>query len=129
MASTRLKSVKCKVANIVLLFFFKSNRNPDNKSPLVIPPKFLAMPSYEASSSSSKVTSNSKSKHAPNLFEIQVLANKKDNPLSKKSKKNYDVFDKCNTIWATQFPWAEILKSDFGEINCVKCIMCSIVKG
>jgi hypothetical protein len=66
---------------------------------------------------------------APNLFEIQVLANEKDESLLKKSKKNYDVSHKCRNICATQFPWAEMLKSDFGEINYVKCIMCSVVKG
>jgi hypothetical protein len=102
MASTRLRSVKCKVANIVLPFLFKFSRNPNNESPLMIPPKFLAIPFYEASSKNSKVTSNFKSKlsnlivwlvclgglstfipsTAPNLFEIQVLANEKDEPLS-----------------------------------------------
>lgn len=60
MASTW--SVKCKVTNIVLPFFFKSNCNPDNGSPLVIPPKFLAMPSSKESSNINKVASNSKSK-------------------------------------------------------------------
>ncbi len=61
MASTW--SVKSKIANIVLPFFFKSNRNPDNKSFLGIPPKFLAMTSFEASSNDNKVASNLKSKH------------------------------------------------------------------
>ncbi len=58
------RECESKITNIVLPFFFKSNCNPDNKFFLVIPPKFLAMPSFEASSNDSKVASNSKSKHS-----------------------------------------------------------------
>jgi hypothetical protein len=63
---------------------------------------------------------------APNLYEIQVLADKEDEQLLKKSKKNYDVFHKCRNIWATQFSWVQMFKSDFGEINHVKCMVCSM---
>jgi hypothetical protein len=28
-----------------------------------------------------------------------------------------------------QFLWEKMFKSDHGKINCVKCIICSIVKG
>ncbi len=49
-------SVKHKVANIMFyLFSFKSSRNPDNKCFLVIPPNFLEMPYFEASSNDNKV--------------------------------------------------------------------------
>jgi len=65
---------------------------------------------------------------APDLSKIQVFPNKKDGPLPKKSKNNYYVSHKCKEI-ATQFPWAEMLKSDLGDTNCVKCIVCLTVKG
>jgi len=65
---------------------------------------------------------------APNLFEIQVFPNEKDGPLQKKKFKNYYVSHKCREI-ATQFPWVEMLKSDLGDINRVKCIVCLIAKG
>ncbi len=87
----------------------------------MIPPKFLVMPPYEASSSNNKVVSNFESKHnnlivqlvcpdglptfiplaTLDLFEIQVLANEKDEPLLKKYKKNYDASHKCRNIWTT----------------------------
>ncbi len=69
MTSTR--SVKRKITSIVLPFFFKSSHNYDDASPLVILPKFLAMPSFEASSSGSKVESNSKSRH--NNLPMQLM--------------------------------------------------------
>jgi hypothetical protein len=34
----------------------------------------------------------------PDLFKIQVLADKENKPLPKKSKKNYDVSRKCRNI-------------------------------
>jgi hypothetical protein len=51
---------------------------------------------------------------APNLYEIQVFVDKKDEKLFKKSIKNYDVLHKCKNIWATQCSWVEMFKSDFG---------------
>ncbi len=119
MASTR--NEKCEVSNTILPFFFKFNHNLDDESPLVIPPKFLTLLSSKASLSGNKVASNSKSKNnnpigqlvcsgglptfippiAPNLYEIQVLANGNDKPLLKKSNKNYDASCKCKDIWAT----------------------------
>jgi hypothetical protein len=74
--------------------------------------------SSKASLSGNKVASNSESKHnnlvmqsmcsgglltyipptTPDLFEIQVLADKENEPLPKKSKKNSDVFHKCRDI-------------------------------
>lgn len=91
----------------MLPFFFKSNHNPDDASPLVIPLKFLAQPSSKANSSGNKVESNPKSRHmnlamqlvclsglptfippiTHDLFEVRVWPNKKDGPLPKKSKK------------------------------------------
>jgi len=141
--------VKLKVASIVLPFFFKSSHNLDNKSPLVISFKFLAMLSFEASLSGSKVASNLESKlnnlvmqlmcpsglptfiplATPNLSEIQVLADKEKEPLPKKFKKKYDVSCKCKDIWAIQFPWVEMLKTNRGNINSVKCIVCLAIKG
>jgi hypothetical protein len=35
---------------------------------------------------------------APDLFKIQVLADKENKPLPKKSKKNYDVSRKCRNM-------------------------------
>jgi hypothetical protein len=32
-------------------------------------------------------------------------------------------------VWATQFPWAEMFKSEIGKIHHVKCMACSFVKG
>jgi len=32
-------------------------------------------------------------------------------------------------VWATQFPWVEMLRSEIGEIHDVKCLVCSFVKG
>ncbi len=66
--------MKSKIINIVLHFFFKSNCNPNNKSFLAIPPKFLAMPSFEASSNVSKVASNSKSKHSNLVVQLVCSA-------------------------------------------------------
>jgi hypothetical protein len=112
MASTGLRSVKHKIANTILPFFFKSNCNLDNKCPLVIPLKFLA------SSSNSKVASTFKSKQnnrvvqlvcpsglltfihltAIDLSKFLVFAKEEDEPFLKKSKKNYDVFYKSKDI-------------------------------
>ncbi len=44
-------------------------------------------------------------------------------------RKNYDVSPKCKDIWATQFSWVEMFKSDFGDIDHVKCNLCSNMKG
>jgi hypothetical protein len=32
-------------------------------------------------------------------------------------------------VWATQFPWIEMLRNKSGEVHCVKCLVCSFVKG
>jgi hypothetical protein len=47
----------------------------------------------------------------------------------KKKLKSYDVSHKCKNIWFIQFLWEKMFKSDHGKINCVKCVVCSIVKG
>ncbi len=57
-----IRNVKCEATNIMLPFFFKSSHNYDNASPLVILPKFLTMPSSEASLNGIKVESNLKSR-------------------------------------------------------------------
>jgi hypothetical protein len=101
------RECELKVASTMLPFFFKSNHNSNDASPLVIPLKFLGKPSSKANSRGNKVESNSKSRHinlavqlvcpsglatfippiAHDLFEVWVLPNKKDGPLPKKSKK------------------------------------------
>jgi hypothetical protein len=49
------------------------------------------------------------------LFEIHVLPKDEENePHLNKSKKNYNFSYKCQKIWATQFSWAEMLKSEYG---------------
>jgi hypothetical protein len=50
-------------------------------------------------------------------------------PSPKKPKKNYDISHKCQDVWATQFPWLEMSRSEIGEVHCVKCKVCSFVKG
>jgi hypothetical protein len=32
-------------------------------------------------------------------------------------------------VWAIKFPWLEMSRSEIGEIHCVKCKVCSFVKG
>jgi hypothetical protein len=49
--------------------------------------------------------------------------------LSKKSKNIYDVSRKCIKIWVAEFSWAEMLKSDLGDTNHVKCIVRLTMKG
>jgi len=117
-STVSIRSVKFKVANIVLPFFFKSNHNLDDKSPLVISFKFLAMFSSKANLSGNKVASNSESKcnnlimqsmcpcglltfippPTLDLSKIKVLANKENKSLPKKTLKNYDVCCKCRDI-------------------------------
>jgi hypothetical protein len=46
-----------------------------------------------------------------------------------KPKKFYDISWKCWDVWATQFPWAKMLKSAIGKVHCVKCMVCSFAKG
>ncbi len=45
--------------------------------------------------------------------------------LEEGNKYIYDIFSKCKEIWATQFPWAKIMKNDIGEIHQIMCIIYS----
>ncbi len=121
MASTG--NVNCKVANIVLPFFFKSNCNPDDRSFLVIPLKFLAITSFETNLNSNKVASNLESKHnnlivqlvclgglptftpptTPDLFKIQVLPNEENKPLPKNFFKTTMSFANAKTYELQSF--------------------------
>jgi len=56
-------NVKREITSNVLPFFFKSICNYDNASPLTIPLKFLAMPSFDVNSINIKVELNLKSRH------------------------------------------------------------------
>jgi len=60
---------------------------------------------------------------------LLLWTKKKDMPLLKKPKKNYDILRKCKKAWATQFPCIEMLKNNSKKVNQVKCMMCSFVKG
>jgi len=54
----------------------------------------------------------------PKLSKIHVI-------LKEGNKYIYDIFSKCKEIWATQFPWAKMMKSDIGEIHQIMCIIYS----
>jgi len=32
-------------------------------------------------------------------------------------------------MWVIQFPWPKMSRSEIGKVNCVKCKVCSFVKG
>ncbi len=48
------------------------------------------------------------------LSEIHVITKEEESKLPpfKKPKKNYDKLGKCWDVWAIQFPWGEMLKSE-----------------
>jgi hypothetical protein len=54
--------VKRELTSTMLPLFFKSSRNSNDASPLVILPKFITMSSFEASLNGSTVESNLKSR-------------------------------------------------------------------
>ncbi len=66
----------------------------------------------------------------PNVLKIVVFP-KEDGDAThiKNPNKIYDLSWKCQEAWATQFMWTKMLKSEFGEVHMVKCIVCSFVKG
>jgi hypothetical protein len=47
----------------------------------------------------------------------------------KKLKKNNVISCKCKNVWVNQFPWANMLKSESGEVHHVKCMVYSFVRG
>jgi len=62
---------------------------------------------------------------------IHVIIEEKELELApfKKPKSNYDISQKCWDVWAIQFPWANMLRSETREVHHVKCLVCSFVKG
>jgi hypothetical protein len=66
-----------------------------------------------------------------NLSKIHVIIQEEELEVSppKKPKKNYDISHKSQDVWATQLPWPEMLRSEIGKVHCVKCKVCSFVKG
>jgi hypothetical protein len=38
-------------------------------------------------------------------------------PPPKKPKRNYDISQKCQDVWATQFPWVKILRGEIREVH------------
>ncbi len=129
MAITR----KHKINDVFL--FFKLNQNIHDMSPLIIPPWSIS--SSKTNSNGSKVESNLDFQcnnpmvqlacprglptfilPTPKLFKIHVI-------LRKGNKYIYDISSKCKEIWATQFPWAKMMKNDIGEIHQIMCIIYS----
>jgi hypothetical protein len=47
----------------------------------------------------------------------------------KKLKNVYVISRKCRNVWANQFPWANLLKSESGKVHHVKCMVYSFVRG
>ncbi len=130
--------------------FFKSNRNPEDNSHLVIPPKCKPIPFFVTSSSGIKVESNSDFNHSnpimlfvcpsglptyatfvAHFLTIHVNIEEEESklPPSKKPKNNCDISRKCWDVWATQFPWVEMLRSETRDVHHLKCLVCSFVKG
>ncbi len=117
--------------------FFKSNRNPKDDFPLMIPSK--PKPFSSTSSNGSKVKSNFDflcsnpimqfvylgglatyvAFNVVDLSKIHVIIEEEESklPPPKKPKRNYDISRKCQDVWATQFPWVEILRSEIGEVH------------
>jgi hypothetical protein len=44
-------------------------------------------------------------------FKVEIInVDDKAKPLKKRSKKNYELFRKCQDSWTTSFPWVEMLR-------------------
>jgi hypothetical protein len=50
-------------------------------------------------------------------------------PPPKKPKNIYVVSCKFKNVWANQFPWANMLRIESGEVHHVKCMVYSLVRG
>ncbi len=50
-------------------------------------------------------------------------------PPPKKPKNIYVVSHKCKNVWANQFPWANMLRIESGEVHHVKCMVYSFARG
>ncbi len=66
-----------------------------------------------------------------NFVAIHVIIEEEESKLSlpKKPKKNYEISQKGQDVWAIQFPWVEMLRSETKDVHHVKCPVCSFVKG
>ncbi len=64
------------------------------------------------------------------LSKIHVITKEEKSklPPPKKPKKNFDISQKCQDVWASQFPWVEILKNETREVHQMKCLVRSFVK-
>ncbi len=58
---------------------------------------------------------------------IHVITKEEESKLlpPKTHKKLWQITWKCQNVWATQFPWAKMLKNETGKVHHVKCLICS----
>ncbi len=66
-----------------------------------------------------------------NFLVIHVISKEEESKLPplEKPKNNYDISQKCRNVWAIQFPWVEMLRSETRDVHHVKCLVCSFMKG